>query len=289
MIKKAVIPAAGFGTRFLPITKAIPKEMLPIVDKPLIQYGVEEIIHSGIEQILIITSRYKNEIEDYFDKNPELEMLLEQKNKMDLLEMVREVSNLIEVAYIRQKETLGLGHAILKAEKFINNEPFAVLLPDDIIDSVTPCLRQLIEVYSEYSCSVVALERVDEEGTWKYGIIKPKQITDRIFKIEDVIEKPGPDKAFSDLAVIGRYVFEPTLLSELKRTLPDKKGEIQLTDAFGRLTKSRPVYGVVFEGKRYDAGDKFGFLQANLELALKRKEFKDKLKNFLLSLEIKNE
>ncbi len=286
MVRKAIIPAAGFGTRFLPITKAIPKEMLPIVDKPLIQYGIEEIIFSGINQILVITSRYKNSIEDYFDLNPELEMVLKEKNKKELLEEVRKVANLAKITYVRQKEMLGLGHAVQMAEDFVGDEPFAVLLPDDIIDASKPCLKQLIEVYAEYSCSVVALEKVDEEGTRKYGIIKPKQISDRVFQIEDVIEKPGPERAYSDLAVIGRYVFEPTLFLGLRKTAPDKKGEIQLTDAFGLLCKSRPVYGLIFEGTRYDAGDKLGFLQANIELALKRKEFKDKLEKILSSLEI---
>ncbi|MCP2520258.1 UTP--glucose-1-phosphate uridylyltransferase GalU [SCandidatus Aminicenantes bacterium Aminicenantia_JdfR_composite] len=284
MIKKAVIPAAGFGTRFLPVTKAIPKEMLPVVDKPLIQYGIEEIISSGMDQILIITSRNKSSIEDYFDKNPELEKVLEEKDKRDLLEEVKKVSDLAKIVYIRQKEMMGLGHAVLLAKDFVNNEPFAVLLPDDIIDSEIPCLKQLVEVYSEYSCSVVALERVDEEGTWRYGIIKPRQISDRVFKIEDVIEKPGPERAYSDLAVIGRYVFEPDIFSELERTKPDSRGEIQLTDAFGLLSKKRPVYGLLFEGRRYDVGNKFGFIEANIRLALKRKEFEAKIKEILSSL-----
>jgi len=286
MIKKAVIPAAGFGTRFLPVTKAIPKEMLPVVDRPLIQYGVEEIISSGLDQILIITSRNKSAIEDYFDRNPELEKILEEKNKKDLLEEVKRVADLDRINYIRQKEMLGLGHAVLLAKEFINNEPFAVLLPDDIIDSEIPCLKQLIEIYSQYCCSVVALERVDEDGMRKYGIIKPKQISDRVFKIEDVIEKPGPERAYSDLAVIGRYVFEPHIFSELEKTKPDSKGEIQLTDAFGLLSRKRPVYGLLFEGKRYDAGDKFGFIEANIKLALKRKEFKERIKEILSSIEI---
>ena len=286
MIKKAVIPAAGFGTRFLPVTKSIPKEMLPVVDKPLIQYGVEEIISSGLSQILIIISRNKSSIEDYFDRNPELEKILEEKNRKDLLEKVKEVANLAKISYIRQKEMLGLGHAVLLAKEFIGNEPFAVLLPDDIIDSEIPCLKQLIEVYSQYSCSVVALERVEEDGMRKYGIIKPKQISDRVFKIEDVIEKPGPERAYSDLAVIGRYVFEPEIFSELERTKPDERGEIQLTDAFGLLSKKRPVYGLLFEGKRYDVGNKLGFIEANIKLALKRKEFQEKIKYILLSLDI---
>ncbi|MFQ6081900.1 MAG: UTP--glucose-1-phosphate uridylyltransferase GalU [Candidatus Aminicenantia bacterium] len=286
MIEKAIIPAAGFGTRFLPATKCLPKEMLPVVDKPLIQYGVEEIISSEIKNILIITSRGKGVIEDYFDINFELESFLIQKNKEDLVNEIKKVADLINIFYLRQKEALGLGHAVLIGEEFIAGEPFAVLLPDDIIDAEKPCLKQLIEIYSETKCSVVALEKVDEEGTRKYGIIKPKQISDRLFQIEDIIEKPGPEKAFSDLAVIGRYVFNPEIFSALKKTRPDKKGEIQLTDAIDILQKAKPVYGLLVEGKRYDAGDKFGFIKATIELALKRKEFRNKLKKFLISLEL---
>ncbi len=283
-IKKAVIPAAGFGTRFLPATKALPKEMLSVVDQPLIQYGVEEAVDAGIKSIGVIIGRGKSAIEDHFDKSPELERFLEEKQKYDFLEEVRRISNLAEFCYIRQKEALGLGHAILMAEDYIGNEPFAVLLPDDIFDCEKPCIRQLIDAYSEYNASVIVLGRTDEEGTKKYGIIKPKQIADRVFQVEDLVEKPGPEKAFSDLALIGRYVFTPAIFEAIKRTEPDAKGEIQITDAIKLLLENQPVYGYLFEGKRYDCGDKMGFIQATVELALKRPEFakelRDHLKNY---------
>ena len=283
-IKKAVIPAAGFGTRFLPATKALPKEMLSVVDQPLIQYGVEEAVDAGIKSIGVIIGRGKSAIEDHFDKSPELERFLEEKQKYDFLEEVRRISNLAEFCYIRQKEALGLGHAILMAEDYIGNEPFAVLLPDDIFDCEKPCIRQLIDAYSEYNASVIVLGRTDEEGTKKYGIIKPKQIADRVFQVEDLVEKPGPEKAFSDLALIGRYVFTPAIFEAIKRTEPDAKGEIQITDAIKLLLENQPVYGYLFEGKRYDCGDKMGFIKATIELALKRPEFakelRDHLKNY---------
>jgi len=217
-IRKAVIPAAGFGTRFLPATKAQPKEMLNVVDKPLIQYSVEEAVGSGIEHIAIITSRGKSSIEDHFDQSPELEFFLEKKNKLDLLEQVKGISGLAEFCYIRQHQALGLGHAILMAESFIAGEPFAVLLPDDIFDCPVPCTKQLIDVSQEYEASVIVLGRTDEEGTKKYGIIKPQQVTETTFQVEDLVEKPGPEKAFSDLGVIGRYVF--TMFSLRKYSAP---------------------------------------------------------------------
>jgi len=283
-IKKAVIPAAGFGTRFLPATKAQPKEMLSVVDQPLIQYGVEEAVDAGIKSIGIIIGRGKSAIEDHFDKSPELERFLEEKQKYDFLEEVRRISNLAEFCYIRQKQALGLGHAILMAEDYIGNEPFAVLLPDDIFDCEKPCIRQLIDVYSEFNASVIVLGRTDEEGTKKYGIIKPKQIAERVFQVEDLVEKPGPEKAFSDLALIGRYVFTPAIFEAIKRTEPDAKGEIQITDAIKLLLENQPVYGYLFEGKRYDAGDKMGFIKATIELALKRPEFAKELRDHLQKL-----
>ena len=283
-IKKAIIPAAGFGTRFLPATKALPKEMLSVVDQPLIQYSVEEAVDAGIKSIGVIIGRGKSAIEDHFDKSPELERFLEEKQKYDFLEEVRRISNLAEFCYIRQKEALGLGHAILMAEDYIGNEPFAVLLPDDIFDCEKPCIRQLIDAYSEYNASVIVLGKTDEEGTKKYGIIKPKKIADRVFQVEDLVEKPGPEKAFSDLALIGRYVFTPAIFEAIKRTEPDAKGEIQITDAIKLLLGNQPVYGYLFEGKRYDCGDKMGFIRASVELALKRPEFakelRDHLKNY---------
>ena len=282
-IRKAVIPAAGFGTRFLPATKSQPKEMLSIVDKPLIQYSVEEAVQSGIEKIAIVTSRGKSSIEDYFDRSPELEQFLEEKGKSDFLEEVRRISSLAEFCYIRQKNALGLGHAILMGESYVGQEPFAVLLPDDIFDCHTPCIKQLIDVYSEFKASVIVLGRVDEEGTKKYGIVKPKQISERVFQVEDMIEKPGPEKAFSDLGIIGRYVFHPDIFEAIKKTAADKSGEIQITDAIKILLETKPVYGYLFEGKRYDCGDKLGFIEASLSLALERTEFSQKLREYLKS------
>jgi len=283
-IHKAVIPSAGFGTRFLPATKALPKEMLAVLDKPIIQYSVEEAVGSGIKKICIITSRNKSAIEDHFDVSPELEQFLEGKGKTVFLEEIRRISQLADFCYIRQKKALGLGHAVLMAEDYVGREPFAVLLPDDIYDCQVPCPRQLMDVAEKYNASVVALGRVDEEGTKKYGIIKPDQISDRVFKLEDMIEKPGPDKAFSDLAILGRYIFTPEIFDMIKETPPDHRGEIQITDAIRKLLDIQPVYGVLYEGKRYDAGDKFGQLEAIIELALKRPDYRDKLRDFLKTL-----
>ena len=283
-IRKALIPAAGFGTRFLPATKSQPKEMLSVVDKPLIQYGVEEAVQSGIDSIGIVISRGKSSIEDYFDRSPELEQFLEEKGKSDFLEQVRGIASLAEFCYIRQKKALGLGHAILMGESYIGQEPFAVLLPDDIFDCPTPCTKQLIDAYSEHEASIIVLGRVDEEGTKKYGIVKPKQISERVFQVEDMIEKPGPERAFSDLGILGRYVFHPDIFEAIKKTNPDKGGEIQITDAIRILLETKPVYGYLFEGKRYDAGDKLGFLEASIDLALKRPEFGQKLREYLKSL-----
>ena len=282
-VRKAVIPAAGFGTRFLPATKAQPKEMLAVVDKPLIQYSVEEAVGSGIENIAIITSRGKSTMEDHFDRNLELEHFLEQKGKLDFLEEVRRISGLAEFCYIRQKEALGLGHAILMAEEYVGDDPFAVLLPDDIFSCPTPCIKQLIDAFEELDATVIVLGRVDEEGTKKYGIIKPKQVSERVFQVEDMIEKPGPEKAFSDLGILGRYVFNPDIFQAIRETQPDKRGEIQITDSIKLLLGKQPVYGYLFQGKRYDAGDKLGFIEATIELALKRPEFAQKLKNYLKS------
>jgi UTP--glucose-1-phosphate uridylyltransferase len=284
MVKKAVIPAAGFGTRFLPATKTQPKEMLNVVDRPLIQYGVEEAVHSGIENIAIITSRGKSSMENHFDSSPELEAFLEEKGKLDLLKVVQDISNMAEFCYIRQKKALGLGHAILMAENYIGQDPFAVLLPDDIFNCEIPCTKQLIDAYVQQKASIIVLGRTDAEGTKKYGIIKPRQVTDRLFKVEDLVEKPGPEKAFSDLAVIGRYVFSPRIFEAIKKTPPDHRGEIQITDAIKLLLESQPVYGYLFEGQRYDCGDKMGFLEGTLKLALKRPEFSAQLKELLKSI-----
>jgi UTP--glucose-1-phosphate uridylyltransferase len=283
-LRKAVIPSAGFGTRFLPATKAQPKEMLSVVDRPLIQYSVEEAAKGGIENIAVIISRGKSCIEDHFDGSPELERFLEQKGKLDLLEDVRRISNLAEFCYIRQKEALGLGHAILMAEEYIGDEPFAVLLPDDIFDCEIPCIKQLIDAHKELEASVIVLGRTDEEGTKKYGIIKPRQISERVFQVDDLVEKPGPERAYSDLAVIGRYVFDPEIFDAIRKTEADKRGEVQITDAIKLLLEKKPVYGYLFEGKRYDAGNKLGFIEATLELALKRPELSQHLKDFLKNL-----
>lgn len=283
MVKKAVIPAAGFGTRFLPATKAQPKEMLTVVDKPLIQYGVEEAVGAGIEQIAVVTSRGKETMADHFDRSPELESFLEAKGKTDMLEQVRAISRLAEFCFIRQKQALGLGHAVGMAEAFVGGEPFAVLLPDDIFDCAVPCIRQLLEVHREVGASVIVLGRVNEEGTRKYGIIKPRQVSERVFQVEDMIEKPGPEKAFSDLGILGRYVFTPEIFTAIRETPADHRGEIQITDAIRRLLETQAVYGYLFEGRRYDAGDKWGFLEATLSLASKRPEFADKLKSHLKS------
>jgi UTP--glucose-1-phosphate uridylyltransferase len=280
-IKKAVIPAAGFGTRFLPATKAQPKEMLAVVDKPLIQYSVEEAVGAGIEDIAVITSRGKTSLENHFGQSPELEQFLEKKGKVDYLDEVRRIAGLARFSFILQSEALGLGHAIQMAEDYVGQEPFAVLLPDDIFVCARPCIGQLMDVFDEHQASVIVLGRVDEEGMRKYGIIKPRQISERVFQIEDMIEKPGPKKAFSDLGIIGRYVFTPEIFNAIKRTSPDKRGEIQITDAIRLLLEEQPVYGYLFEGKRYDAGDKMGFIEATVELALQRPEFRKKLKDYL--------
>lgn len=285
-VRKAIIPAAGFGTRFLPATKSQPKEMLSVIDKPLILYSVEEAVQSGIEHIAIITSRGKSSMEDLFDQSPELEQFLQEKGKLDLLEEVKRISEMAEFCYIRQKQALGLGHAVLMGKEFIGQEPFAVLLPDDIYDCPTPCTRQLIDVAEEKGASVIVLGETDEQGTRLYGIVKPKKISESVFQIEDLVEKPGPEKAFSNLASLGRYVFTPEIFEGIKKTKPDHRGEMQLPDGIRFLIGKQPVYGVIFEGTRYDCGDKMGFLEATVSLALKRPEFSQKLKDFLKSLKI---
>ena len=284
-VRKAIIPAAGFGTRFLPATKAQPKEMITVIDKPLIQYTVEEIIGAGIRQIGVVTSRGKSTMEDHFDRSPELEAFLEEKGKLNLLEEVRKLSRLADFTYIRQPEALGLGHAILMGEVFAAGEPVAALTPDDIYDCRVPCIKQLVDAFVELRGTVIVLGRVDKEGTKKYGIIKvKKQISERVFEIADMVEKPGPEKAFSDLGILGRYVFTPEIFEAIKRTPADSRGEIQITDAIRVLLDSQPVYGLLFEGKRYDCGNKLGFLEATISLALKNPEFSGPVKEFIKSL-----
>ncbi|MFN3476008.1 MAG: UTP--glucose-1-phosphate uridylyltransferase GalU [Candidatus Methylomirabilales bacterium] len=285
-IRKAVFPAAGLGTRFLPATKAQPKEMLPIVDKPTIQYVVEEAVASGIEHIIIVTGRGKNAIEDHFDRSLELELILFRKGREDLLEEVRKVSELISVCYIRQKEPLGLGHAILVTRDLVGDEPFAVLLGDDIIDSHVPCLKQLMMVYEKYRCSVVGIQRVTKEEISSYGVIEAKPIEDRIYQITDMVEKPDPEEAPSDLAIIGRYLLTPEIFPILERTPSDRGGEIQLTDALKSLLRQQAIYGLEFQGKRYDAGNKLGFLKATVEYALKRPDIAPAFKEYLKGLDL---
>ncbi|AND85462.1 UTP--glucose-1-phosphate uridylyltransferase GalU [Clostridium tyrobutyricum] len=277
-IKKAIIPAAGLGTRFLPATKSQPKEMLPIVDKPTIQYIVEEAVASGIEEILIITGRNKRSIEDHFDKSMELENELKNKGKNDLLKIVRDISNMADIYYIRQKEPKGLGHAIGLAKSFIDKSPFAVMLGDDIVDSTTPCLKQLMKCHDKYNSSILGVQHVEKDAVSKYGIISGSKIEDRVYKIEDLIEKPSIEKAPSNIAILGRYIITPEIFNIIENTKPDKSGEIQLTDALRELSKHEEIHAYSFEGQRFDAGDKFGFLQANIHYALK----KDKLRNKLI-------
>lgn len=285
-VRKAVFPAAGLGTRFLPVTKAIPKEMLPLVDKPLIQYCVEEAIASGIEDVIIITGRGKTAIEDHFDVSKELESLLKESGKTDLLKMVRDISNLVRFSYTRQKEALGLGHAILCAKDLVGDEPFAVFLGDDIIDSKTPAMEQMIAVYKKYRHSVLAVQRVPKESISSYGVIKGKDIGNRLFEVSDLVEKPKAEDAPSDLAVIGRYILTPDIFGYLENTKPGKNGEIQLTDALKAMAHRHPLYALEFEGDRYDAGDKLGFLKANVSFALKRNELRKDFAEFLKGLKL---
>ncbi|KRE51829.1 UTP--glucose-1-phosphate uridylyltransferase GalU [Paenibacillus sp. Soil724D2] len=283
-IRKAIIPAAGLGTRFLPATKAQPKEMLPIVDKPAIQYIVEEAIESGIEDIIIVTGRNKRAIEDHFDKSVELEMMLEEKGSTQLLEIVQSVSNLADVHYIRQKQPLGLGHAILCARKFIGDEPFAVLLGDDILQSSPPGLKQMMDIYEQAETSVIAVQEVPWEDVSKYGIVSPSSSLDKYQLIEDLVEKPDRDQAPSNLAVIGRYIIMPEIFGILERQEPGRGGEIQLTDALRVLNRQQQMAAYLMQAKRYDVGDKMGYIEATIELALQRPDLQDQVKAYLLSL-----
>jgi len=285
-ITKAVFPAAGLGTRFLPATKASPKEMLPLVDKPLIQYVVEEAISSGIEEIIIITGRGKRAIEDHFDISFELEDILRQKGKKKLLAEVQKISNMLDICYVRQKEPSGLGHAILCARNLVKGEPFAVLLGDDVIDATVPVLKQMLEVYNTYNAPVIAIQEVDRSQVSNYGIIKATRIEEGIYRVTDMVEKPSVDDAPSNLAIIGRYILTPDIIELLKKTRPGSGKEIQLTDALRDLAKTRPVYAYKFQGKRYDAGDKLGFLKATVEFALKNEEFGGEFRSYLKTLKL---
>jgi len=280
-IRKAIIPAAGLGTRFLPVTKSMPKEMLPIIDKPVIHYVVEEAIGAGIDDIIIITGRGKRAIEDYFDASPELEMRLKDQKKNDILKRLKKISDFPGIHYVRQKEPNGLGDAILKAEKHIGNEPFAVLLGDDIIANSHSCTGQLMSVFSRFQASVISVELLPPEKISSYGIIKGSMIEPDIFAIQDIIEKPTPDLAPSNLGAVGRYIFVPEIFDCLKRTSPGVGNEIQLTDAIRLLLKEQPVYAYKFQGKRYDTGDKLGYIETIIDFALKDPHLQKNLKKFL--------
>ena len=283
-VRKAIIPAAGLGTRFLPATKAQPKEMLPIVDKPTIQYIIEEAIDSGIEEILIITGRNKRAIEDHFDRAIELEIALENKGKNELLSQVKDISNMVNIHYIRQKEPKGLGHAINCAKSFVDSEPFAVLLGDDIVYSEYPCLKQLIDVYDEYKTTILGVQMVSEKDVHMYGIVDGKFIEKDVYKVKNLIEKPSQNEAPSNIAILGRYIITPEIFDILGNIEPGAGGEIQLTDALKELCAKQAMYAYNFKGIRYDVGNKLGFLQATIEFALRKEELKDDFKSYLCQL-----
>lgn len=287
---KAVFPAAGLGTRFLPATKAQPKEMLPLVDKPIIQYGVEEALAAGCNQIIMVTGRGKTAIEDHFDVSYELERILEEKKKTDLLRVVRQISDMIHVAYVRQKEALGLGHAVLTARELVGMEPFAVLLADDVIDAQVPVLKQMMEVFEETQSSVLATQIVEGEAISAYGVLDVKPVNGhpggRLFEVLNMVEKPPVEEAPSNQAIIGRYILTPTIFDVLSQTQVGKGGEIQLTDGLRLLLKREKVYAYVYEGKRHDTGDKLGFLKATIEFALKREDLGGSMKEYLRSLKL---
>jgi UTP--glucose-1-phosphate uridylyltransferase len=285
-IRKAVFPAAGLGTRFLPATKAQPKEMLPLVDKPIIQYVIEEAVASGITSIIIVTGKGKNAIEDHFDVSKELERLLEERGKTDLLQQVRSISSLINISYVRQGESLGLGHAVLMAKDLVGDEPFAVMLGDDIIDSPVPCMRQMVDVFGRHGGPVIAVQQVPKSEISAYGVIDGTAETDedRVYRIRDLVEKPKAEEAPSDLAIIGRYILTPDIFEELEKTPRDQGGEIQLTNGMRQLCRKRSLFGYRFEGVRHDAGNKLGFLKATVEFALKRPDLGGPFRAYLKSL-----
>lgn len=284
-IRKAVIPAAGLGTRFLPATKAQPKEMLPIVDKPTIQYIVEEAIHSGIEDIIIITGRGKMAIEDHFDKSYELEDTLDAKGKRELLNLVEYISNMASIHYVRQKEPKGLGHAVWCARKFVGNEPFAVMLGDDVVVSQKPCLQQMIEVYEKYACSILGVQKVELSEVNKYGIVQlGKEINARIQEVQDMVEKPKINEAPSNLAIMGRYILTPEIFDIIENIPPGAGGEIQLTDAIRVLNKKQKVLSYDYEGTRYDVGDKLGYIKATVEFAINREDLGEAVREYLWTL-----
>lgn len=286
-IRKAVFPAAGLGTRFLPATKASPKEMLPLVDKPLIQYSVEEAVASGIESVLIVTGRDKTSIEDHFDIAFELEQNLKEKGKHEMFEIARKVSELAKIFYTRQKQALGLGHAIYQAKDFVHNEPFAVLLADDVVDAEKPALLQMIEAFEKYQAPIIATMQVEGEAISRFGVIDAEEVEPNIFKIKDMVEKPKFEDAPSDLAIIGRYILTPDVFDAIERTEKGAGGEIQITDAMRLMLKEgKPFYAVKLQGNRHDAGDKLGFLIATVEFALKREDLAPEFKKYLQSLNL---
>lgn len=283
-IRKAVIPVAGLGTRFLPATKTVPKELLPIIDIPSIQYVVQEAVDAGIQEIIFVTGRGKDGIEDHFDEAPELEQILADRGQSATVDMLRRIAEMTEVVSVRQKKPLGLGHAVLCARDLVGDEPFAVMLADDLIDAETPGIRQLVEIFTETEESVVALMKVPREEVHQYGVIKGKEVKPRLYAVEATVEKPGAKEAPSQLAIIGRYVLRPEIFSILQTLPPGRGGEIQLTDGLARLVQERKIFGCEFTGDRYDIGDKFGFVRATVAYALKRKDLRDKLIEYLKSL-----
>lgn len=285
-VRKAVIPAAGLGTRFLPATKSIPKEMLPIVDKPTIQYIVEEVIASGIEDVLIITGRNKGSIEEHFDRAIELEDNLEKNNKEELLEEIKNISKMINIHTVRQKNPLGLGHAIYCAKSFVGDEPFAVLLGDDVVDSEKPCLKQMLDIFEEYNASILGVQPVRWENVNKYGIVSGNKIGDNVYAVSDLIEKPDRNSAPTNIAILGRYIITPKIFEILENTKTGVGGEIQLTDGLKELCNIEEVYAYIFEGRRYDVGSKIGFLEATVDYALKRDDLKDNFKKYLKSINL---
>lgn len=285
-VRKAVFPAAGLGTRFLPATKASPKEMLPLVDKPLIQYAVEEAVASGIESVIVVTGRGKSAIEDHFDVSFELEALLRERGREDSLRLVRQITDMVRVSYVRQRQALGLGHAILQARDLVGDEPFAVMLSDDVIDSQTPALRQLLDVYEKYDAPVLATMEVEGETISRFGVIDGEEVADGVYRIKDMVEKPPLAEAPSNLAIIGRYILTPDIFEEIEATKAGAIGEIQITDAMRALLRKRDFYAVRFEGTRHDAGDKLGFLIATVEFGLKHDDLAPAFREYLKALKL---
>ena len=286
VIRKAVFPAAGLGTRFLPATKAQPKEMLPLVDKPIIQYGVEEALASGVDNIILVTGRGKNAIEDHFDVSVELETFLEARGKTDLLAEIRKISNLINFSYVRQGEPLGLGHAVLVTRALVGDEPFAVILGDDVIDASPPALKQMIDVFRQVQGPVLAIERVPKADVSSYGIIDGEEMSPGVYRIRDLVEKPPRDEAPSDLAIIGRYILTPDIFPALEATVTDRTGEIQLTNGLRQLLKERPIYGCRIDGVRHDTGNKLGFLKAVVYFALRRPDLSERFTDYLRTIDL---